>query len=65
MLQVRSASVQENAELPTGGFMNRIIKRLDVTQFELANELIASALGIAALVAFVFIAILSGFALYR
>lgn len=65
MLQVRSASVQENAELPAGGFMYRIIKRLDVTQFELANELIASALGIAALVAFVFIAILSGFALYR
>lgn len=45
--------------------MYRIIKRLDVTQFELANEFVASALGIAALAAFVLVVILSGFALYR
>jgi len=44
--------------------MYRIVKRLRIPPFDLASELVASALGVGVLVALVFAAILSGFALY-
>ena len=45
--------------------MYRIVRRLRISPFDRANELLAIGVGGAGLVALVFVAILSGFALYR